>query len=101
MRNGSTATWQRRLQTAQRAGNLTVADLARWFDRPHATVRTWVCDGREPGGGPLDIQHAQALLGLLETLIARKKGFPLPQKGRRQKLLEIRAAVLPAARDLA
>ena len=99
MKNGASSSWQKRLTNAQRAGNLTVADLARWFDRPHATVRSWVCDGVEPGGGPLDVEHARALLGLLETLIAKRKGFSLdpaqPRKVQRARLADLRRAMLP------
>ena len=90
--------FQNRLVAAQRGGNLTVADLARWFDRPHATVRTWVQDGIEPGGGPIDIKHTQELLGLLEALIKRKKGFPVPRLSPQKRIAhirQIRAAVLP------
>lgn len=88
-------TWQQRLLAVQRGGNMTLADLARWLDRPHSTVRTWLQGGVEPGGGPLDIEHVEALLGLLETMVMQKRGFPLPQKGRRERLIEIRAQVLP------
>ena len=88
-----------RLLACQRGGNLTVADLARWFDRPYQTVRSWVEQGTEPGGGPIDREHATQLLGLLETLIEKKKGFPIPrlsQKERASHLLGIRTAVFPS-----
>lgn len=91
-------TFQKRLQACQRAGNLTISDLARWFDRPRPTVRTWVEDGNKPGRGPLDAAHAEALLGLLETLIARKRGFPVPPlspQKRIEHLKHIRQKVLP------
>lgn len=41
--------FQGRLKKCMRNGNLRVADLARWFDRPYTTVREWVLHGREPG----------------------------------------------------
>lgn len=44
------ASFQNRLKKCMRAGNLRVADLARWFDLPYTTVREWVLHGREPGG---------------------------------------------------
>ena len=62
-----------------KVGNLRIADLARWFDRPHATVSTWVKEGRQPSGGPTDVEHFHALLNLLEQLISKKKGFPVPR----------------------
>lgn len=67
-----------RLKVCQRGGNLTVADLARWFERSYQTVRSW-CGGCEPGGGPIDKQHVADLLKLLESKIKRKQGFPLPR----------------------
>lgn len=91
-------TFQQRLQACQRGGNLTVSDLARWFDRPHPTVRSWVQQGFEPGGAPLDVEHAHQMLGLLETLIRRKRGFPvprLPPSKRIEHLAHIRRSALP------
>jgi hypothetical protein len=91
-------TFQGRLQACQRAGNLTVSDLARWFDRARPTVRTWVESGIEPGRSPADIEHAHALLGLLEVLIHKKKGFPVPRlspQKRIEHLQHIRAKALP------
>jgi hypothetical protein len=72
-------TFQQRLRACERGGNLTVADLARWFDRPYPTVRSWMTDGIEPGGGPIDKEHAESMLALLETLIKQKRGFPVPR----------------------
>lgn len=67
-----------RLGGCLRDGNLTIADLARWFDRPYQTVRTWA-EGVVPGGGPIDREHALSMLELLETLIRQKRGFPVPR----------------------
>ena len=89
--------FQQRLKACVRGGNLTVADLARWFDRPYPTVRTWLQDGIAPGGGPIDKEHAESMLGLLETLIKQKRGFPVPRMAPRQRiehLAEIRIACL-------
>ncbi len=72
-------TFGQRLAACQRDGNLTVADLARWFERPYPTLRSWVENGIEPGGGPIDKQHAANLLGKLESLVKNKKGFPIPR----------------------
>ena len=91
----SRKTFQQRLKSCERDGNLTVADLARWFDRPYPTVRTWVQDGIEPGGGPIDKEHALSMLGLLETLIKQKQGLPLPRlapRARIERLEQIRMA---------
>lgn len=91
-------TFQQRLQACQRGGNLTVSDLARWFDRPHPTVRGWVQKGLAPSGAPLDVEHAHSMLGLLEMLIRRKKGFPvprLPPSRRIAHLAHIRKSALP------
>lgn len=92
-------TFQKRLKACQENGNLTVADLSRWFGREYATVRGWVEDGIEPGGGPGDKQHAQSLLVLLEKLIERRKGFPIPvglvPKKRVQHMLDVRKMVMP------
>lgn len=92
-------TFQQRLQGVLQAGNLTVSDLARWFDRPHPTVRGWVQRGLQPGGAPLDIEHVQQLLKLLETLVSRKKGFPVPRMPPSQRiahLKRIRASCFPS-----
>jgi hypothetical protein len=88
----------KRLQRAMRGGNLTVADLARWLDRPHATVRCWTL-GTEPSGAPLDVEHAHQMLALLERMIARKIVFPLPRMStveRARKLAEVRQKVMQA-----
>lgn len=72
-------TFQQRLKVAMRCGNLTVADLARWFDRPDPTVRGWVMNGGSPGGGPLDIENTYQALDLLEKIIKRRRDLPLPR----------------------
>jgi hypothetical protein len=72
--------FQQRLEHCMQVGNLSIADLSRWFGRPHSTVRCWVCDGYEPGGGPQDIAIVRSELARLETLIARRDGkFPVPR----------------------
>lgn len=64
-------TLQTRLQTITQAGNLTSADLARWFRRPDATVRGWIIKGIRPGGGPLDIKSVEKGTARLEALLAK------------------------------
>lgn len=92
-------TFQDRLRGVLAAGNLTLSDLARWFDRPRPTVKTWADEGREPSGPPLDVEHAHAMLGLLEQMIKRRQGFPVPiglsSQKRMQHLQAIRKRVLP------
>lgn len=78
-----------RLQRVLRDGNLTVADLARWFDRPYPTVDGWVKKGLMPRGGPQDSKQVLIKLGRLETLIKRKKlPVPVMPSGRRREWLE-------------
>lgn len=70
--------WSDRLNVCIRDGNMTVADLARWFGRPHPTVRQWVHRGFEPRrGGPHDAAWFEAMLTALERLIKRRYQFPL------------------------
>lgn len=94
-------TFQARLKAVCKGGNLRVADLARWFEKPHATVRGWVEKGIQPAGGPLDVEHVVALTALLEQLIARKKGLPVPRlspSARISHMRELRERCLPAGK---
>jgi hypothetical protein len=87
-------TFQARLRKCMDRGNLTVADLARWFDRPHPTMRSWVENGVEPAGGPLDAAMAQATLDKLEKMIAKNSKFPVPRLSPQKRiayLKELRA----------
>ncbi len=89
---------QKRLQACMKRGNLRVADLARWFDRPHPTVRGWALKGIQPGGGPHDVATVNELLTLLERFIDAKRGFPVPRlspRDRKQHVLDIRAGYTP------
>ena len=67
----SKVNFQSRLQRCVERGNLTVADLARWFGRPYATVRCWLVDGWQPAGGPVTIKRMQHRLKLLEATVAQ------------------------------
>lgn len=63
------ASFQKRLQKCMTTGNLRVADIARWFDRRHSTIRGWAVDGLTPAGTPADIRGLFERLVELETLI--------------------------------
>jgi hypothetical protein len=89
-------TIQARLETCMRKGNLRVSDLACWFGRPHPTVRGWVKRGIQPGGGPMDQEQVEVLLGVLESMIGKNKRFPVPLMGPRQRkayVARVRATV--------
>ena len=89
-------TFQARLRKCMAHGNLTVADLARWFERPHPTMRSWVEQGVEPAGGPLDAAFAHATLERLEKLIARNSKFPVPRLSPQKRiayLKELRGSI--------
>ena len=69
-----------RLESCKTRGNLTVADLSRWFGRPHPTVRGWIANGFDPRGGPHDVAYVFSMLDALERLILKGKDLPL-QRG--------------------
>lgn len=77
--------FQSRLRVCMARGNLTVADLARWFGRPHATVTTWT-KGRVPGGTISDCIFLAERLRDLETRIMNQDGFPVPSLGQRERI---------------
>ncbi len=66
--------FQTRLLRVMETGNLRVADVARWFDRRHSTVRGWVVDGREPAGTAADIRNLFARLNDLNDLARAHRG---------------------------
>lgn len=67
-----------RLKAIMRDGNLTIADLARWFKRPHPTVRGWV-HGGAVGGAALDKSEVFVMLERLENMLRKRKGLPIPR----------------------
>ena len=67
-------------------GNLTVADLARWLERPHPTVRGWVMGGRL-GGPALDTAFVLARVKLLEDRLRKKRGLPVPRMSARKRIV--------------
>ena len=64
-----------RLTAAQERADLTISDLAVWFDRPRSTVNTWVA-GRTPSGpsGRLALEALERL----EWGLKQKQGLPVP-----------------------
>ncbi len=68
--------FSQRLAVCLEKGRMTKADLRRWFERPYATVETWLDDGREPRSPRGD--EARRRLSLLERGIAERRGFPIP-----------------------
>jgi hypothetical protein len=81
-----------RLNHAAKVGELTPSDLARWFERPYSTMRTWIEGDRMPREGSRG-KIMMKRLSLLESAI--KSGFlPLPvslsEHARPQRIIEIR-----------
>lgn len=70
---------QKRLEWCMRHGNMTVADLARWFGRPDPTVRGWIAHGGGVGGPVQDVEAIERDLVQLETAIKEQRGFPVPR----------------------
>ena len=68
--------FSQRLARCAERGQLTKADLRRWFKRPYSTVETWLDDDREPRGPAGN--EARHRLVLLEKGIAERRGFPVP-----------------------
>ena len=79
-------TFQQRLQRCRERGNLTVADLARWFDRPYATVRSWLTEGWEPGDGPVTRRRMEDRLVRLEGVVRAPELRALPMRERAKRL---------------
>lgn len=67
-----------RLIAVMRDGNLRVSDLARWFGRPHATVRLWWTGNSDVGGTLMDKAFILERLVQLERMV-HKKGILIPQ----------------------
>jgi hypothetical protein len=74
---GDKRPFRRRLDDCLNKGNLTVADLARWLERPDSTVRTWMITGTFRGP-PDDVLHVMNRLRQLEKLIVEQEAFPVP-----------------------
>ncbi len=84
-------TFQQRLARCVERGNLTVADLSRWFGRPYQTVRSWLTDGWEPGDGPVTRRYIGVRLARLETVVRRNaiELQKLPMRQRAERLAQL------------
>lgn len=86
-----TLSFSERLGVVLAEGNLTVSDLARWFERPRPTVAGWVRGG-EVGRelAPLDAAFVSAQLVVLERRLKKREGLPVPRMAvsRRKTYLE-------------
>ena len=75
----SEKSFQKRLEVAQSAGNLSTADLAIWFNRPYHTVRGWIHgrpdQGRKQGYEPWGPyrEEAYARLVALEKFVKKNR----------------------------
>jgi hypothetical protein len=69
----------KRLRWIMARGNLSVADLSRWFGYPHATVRGWVEGGRIGLAAEMDRMYIYSEMGNLERRIKAKDGLPVPR----------------------
>ncbi len=62
------ASFRQRLCRAQDRGHLSVADLARWFERPYSVVWYWTTEDRRTRVGESD---REVRLKLLEKAVAK------------------------------
>ena len=69
-------TFTDRLQWCIKHGDMTIADLHHWFERPRSTVRAWVLLGNAARDLPSGFIEKRLLL--LETRIKARDGFPIP-----------------------
>jgi hypothetical protein len=76
-----------RLNRLLARGNLSIADLARWLDRPHATVSVWVHGRGSPAGTKQDRERVEREIKRMEGLMG--KGLPVPFLPRDERLAYI------------
>jgi hypothetical protein len=87
MKNGSLAD---RLSAIMRDGNLTGADLSRWFERPDPTVRGWISGAHDLGGAQLDAAYVEGQLDKLERMLRKKQGLPVPRLAPSERIKYLR-----------
>lgn len=73
-----------RLRRCVSAADMTVADVTRWFDRPRATIDTWIA-GRTPWG-PAGREAAHDLQRL--EFVIDQHNFRIPSGLRRQQRID-------------
>lgn len=90
--------FQERLRKAQKDGDMTMADMARWFDVPFQSARYWLIVGdadMEPRGPRARMIRKR--LERLEWAIHHSIGFPVPQmlrvRDRKQHIETTRDAI--------
>lgn len=83
-------------ETATRA-NMTVSDLAVWFERPRSTVNTWMHDGRAPLGRYA--AEVRERLALIKRTLRHKQGLPIPADLHIGRPLYVRRTRDAAVRD--
>lgn len=90
--------FKQRLVDARKAGDLTIADLANWFNLPFSTVRYW-CSVSGYDLAPRGPRRKEIIkrLSQLEWAILNKVGFPIPpmmsERGRSSHMVSTRNAV--------
>lgn len=67
-----------RLKRVMTRGDLTMADIARLFDRERRTVASWVHDDRQPTGARA--RETFSRLIKLEKDVKARLGYPIPLK---------------------
>lgn len=72
----STQTFTQQIRACKERADMTVSDLALWFERPKPTVRTWVIEGRTPTGAAGRL--AWERLELLKTALRNRTTLPVP-----------------------
>lgn len=81
-----------RLTACLKKGNLTVADLALWLERPDPTVRGWVKGGTVSGPAG-DLDDILVRLRRMEELIKKAKVLPVPQMSKRKRPAYIKSVM--------
>lgn len=79
-----------RLTRVMQTGQLTVADLSHWFNRPHPTVSMWV-KGKTAPAGRYTADLAYSRLLLLEQVV-RARDWSVPEMSAHKRPEWIRQA---------
>ena len=87
----SPAKFAKLLQERSEKLSLTAGDLAIWFERPRATVYSWLFMGHQPVAGPV-LAECERRLRMLD----KSRAFPVPYEVRK---FARRAYILKAYED--